>query len=800
MMVFAATMAISPALAVSDEEVVAAIERARAFLYSQQKEGNWELAPKPQNAVGSSVKGDQWGGLTAIATYALLASGESPQDARLQPAIEFLRKAEIAGVYALGMRAQVWTFLPASAENREAVRRDAELLIRGMKERASISGFWNYVVEPNTGSRADHSVSQYGVLGLWACADADLAIPRDVWQRIETCWLTTQTVEGGWPYMVNRSSNQPATVPMTLAGIATLFITQDQLHVSDALGCNGNQSNPAIDRGIEWVTSRYDKLASNTYPYYALYGVERIGVASGRKYLGTINWYEAGAQHLLENQLAAGSWNSKFGEGSEVVDTAFGLLFLSRGRAPLVMNKLQYDIRDDAKDESREANWNQRPRDAAGLARYIGKQAERDLHWQIVNLDVPVEELHDAPILYIAGNEALNFTEDEKAKLSEYVEGGGLIFGTADCGERAFASSFQQLGESLFPAYRFRELPDDHVIYRNQQFQRSKWQKKPSILGLSNGVRELMVLIPTADASRAYQMQTASANEELYQFGANLFLYSVEKQNLRFKGQTYVIRPKATAAPTRTVKVARLQYDGNWDPEPSGWRRLATLLANEAGVGLTVEPVALGTGDLAGFDIAHLTGTGDIKFDSTIRKQLQDYVKAGGTLVIDAAGGAKAFAESAEAELKATFPDYLKGFAEPLPAEHPLYALPDLLPEPDAKDAKGPKKPGEVSYRTYTRVNRVGRLRTPRIRAMLVNDRPAVLFSREDLSAGMVGQPVDGLFGYDPRSAMELMAKIVLYAGYEGKVPPTSRYVGAATRPATRAGIQGDNPVGSDPE
>ena len=38
----------------------------------------------------TDLKGRQWGGLTAIATYALVASGENPQDAELKPAIDFL--------------------------------------------------------------------------------------------------------------------------------------------------------------------------------------------------------------------------------------------------------------------------------------------------------------------------------------------------------------------------------------------------------------------------------------------------------------------------------------------------------------------------------------------------------------------------------------------------------------------------------------------------------------------------------------------------------------------------------------
>ena len=39
-----------------------------------------------------------------------------------------------------------------------------------------------------------------------------------------------------------------------------------------------------------------------------------------------------------------------------------------------------------------------------------------------------------------------------------------------------------------------------------------------------------------------------------------------------------------------------------------------------------------------------------------------------------------------------------------------------------------------------------------------------VIYSREDLSAGLVGQAVDGIVGYDPASATALMSHILSYA------------------------------------
>ncbi len=74
-----------------------------------------------------------------------------------------------------------------------------------------------------------------------------------------------------------------------------------------------------------------------------------------------------------------------------------------------MMNKLEYSI-DQHGDKPKEANWNQRPRDTANVTKWVSRQLERELNWQIVNLRGPVEDLHDAPILFISGNQPVNFT------------------------------------------------------------------------------------------------------------------------------------------------------------------------------------------------------------------------------------------------------------------------------------------------------------------------------------------------------------------------------------------------------
>src|SRR5438046_8488070 len=110
------------ARAATPDQVRHTIDKAKSYLYAEQKsDGTWE--------VPFEIHGDQKTGQTALAVYALLSSGDSHQDARLIPAIAYLKKTETTGVYALGMRCQVWLNLPPTPEVRAAMAKDPKVLV-----------------------------------------------------------------------------------------------------------------------------------------------------------------------------------------------------------------------------------------------------------------------------------------------------------------------------------------------------------------------------------------------------------------------------------------------------------------------------------------------------------------------------------------------------------------------------------------------------------------------------------------------------------------------------------------------
>jgi hypothetical protein len=842
--------------AATPEEVDKAIKRGVENLYTQQNEqGNWESTPSPgQNARKEQAdpKSGQWGGFSSLATYALLDSGESWSDKRVGKACEWLNKAPMIGTYAVALRAQIWQYLPQNANVKAAAQRDCGMLLSGMKARGDARGMWAYFVSDGNSPRYDHSTSQIALLGVWACNQAGRDAPIAFWKESENAWRSHQNQDGGWSYIYKGDGEQGTSkLSMTLAAVASLFIAQDFVHASDGINCKGNVFDDSLVVGTKWIK---EHLQEGFAGGYNLYAAERVGIASGFKYFGDFDWYKQAAEKLVRSQGADGSWGS-------IPETSFAIIVLSRGRAPVILNKFEYDLEGkppikivkappkpvepvkpapvkpnpnptagrpgrqvapppvkpeapkpitpepepvDPNATSYAANWCERPRDVALFTRWMSDTTERKLNWQVISNRATVDDFHDAPVLYMSGNQKLVLPKETIDKLRQYIEEGGLLFGQADCGSKEFTDSFIALGKELFPMYEFRELPADHPIFTRQQFLRKNWKSPPSVMGLSNGTRELMITLPGSDIARSWQQGEYKGKEEAFQVMNGIVLYSVDRQNLKYKGGSHVVRvDPAGNGGGRAIKVARLQFAGNWDPEPAGWRRLAAILQKQQQAQVTVETIKFGEGklDAAVYQIAHLTGTGGFTFTKDQLSEIRKFVIKGGVVVCDAAGGDSEFAASAETQLAqiiagsklepiaaddaalaagkggdagapmvAPGPVFQPGAAtttQPTTEPSGKSLLPDGPPpatQPAATQAVARAMlPGNfpIEYRSFARA-RMGTTENLRLKGIKFRKNWAVVFSAEDLATGMVGQQVDGINGYIPACATEIMRRLVL--------------------------------------
>ena len=211
------------------------------------------------------------------------------------------------------------------------------------------NGSWDY----QNRSFGDTSISQYAVLGLWEAENAGITVSPSVWDRAAQWYLSSQSGAGGWAY--HRDEAGQDTVSMTAAGVGSLLICERQLTPYRAaikvanplltpIDVDGERKryqpevgtrrvNQGIQAGINWFASNFttaNPAIIGHSPYYALYGIERIGALADQATLGRRDWFVEGQQYLSKNQSPNGSFSSSYGEGP---NTAWAVLFLTKSTA-----------------------------------------------------------------------------------------------------------------------------------------------------------------------------------------------------------------------------------------------------------------------------------------------------------------------------------------------------------------------------------------------------------------------------------------------------------------------------------
>lgn len=734
-------MAAAQTSRVTDESVDSAISRGIEWLKSQRNDKHWE----GQQAEGQAM----YGGDTSLALLAMLYCGENARRQDMAESLAWLADQPLTAVYTYGVRAHALALVPGRRYHKQ-LKKDVEWLRRAIYRRGGEgAGGYGYSLSDSGQGATDNSNSQYGVLGAWMASDAGIPIPEDYWLLVKEHWLRVQQANGGWAY---RDGGQ-STGSMTAAGLATAYVVLEKAYARDEGSFNGTSSPlcgehrnaqdvlAAIDRGLDWFGTNFkvdeNPGGASQWLYYYLYGVERIGRASGRKSFRGEDWFRAGAEFLLRSQQPNGAWPS-----SELRNTCFSLMFLAHGRAPLLMNKLQHG--DD---------WNNKIRDVAGLTRYCEKHFERLLNWQVITLDAPIEDLLEAPITYMAGHTAWEFTDEEVDKLREYCQRGGMLLGVPCCSRDEFAAGFKKLSARMFPQFPLKPVGPEHPII-NGEVQHTL-TKTPQMLEAHNGVRTL-IFMPTKDICAPWnQGRSVGRWEQYFHLGANMYLYATDKTRVRSRLETPYI-PHKQVSTRRTVKVARIQYDGPWDPEPYGWKRLVTYMNNEAATRLEVSSgVRLDAGELKNYKIAHITGSKPISLNAAELKGLRAFIVGGGTLLIDSAGGSREFSQSIEKYVSKV----IKRNTRYLQKDS-FFLHGKGIPDAVSLD--------RISYRRTARSSARGSS-LPRIRAHQSRSRLEVIFSPLDLSAGLLGTHIYNCRGYSSESALRIMRNMLLYANMKSR-------------------------------
>ncbi len=433
---------------VTREEVERAIREGVRFLKLQQRaDGSWPEIDIEANR-----------GTTALITLALITAGEPVGSPTIARAVDYLRNfgpEDLKSVYSVSLQTMVFA---AAQPDRDQLKiaanvrwlEDAQLK---PNDRFPWPGSWTYSAFKNR--QGDNSNTQYALLGLNAASEANIPVKPEVWALSRRYWEMCQRPDGGWGYQPD--DRQPTTGSMTCAGVSSLIITglkrfqgQESLAGEAIQNCGKGGVNPRLQAGIDWLSAHF-RVGENfgrgqQWRYYYLYGLERAGRLTGQRFFGDHDWYREGAEKLVHDQdPLSGFWKGALFESEDppVVATSFALLFLSKGRTPVLVNKLRHLPKDD---------WNHDADDARNLVGLVSRDWKHLLTWQVVDPAVAgVEDLLQAPIVYFNGHEAPEFDEAGRGLLRDYVEQGGFILADACCGREAFDRGFRALMEKVFP-------------------------------------------------------------------------------------------------------------------------------------------------------------------------------------------------------------------------------------------------------------------------------------------------------------------------------------------------------------
>lgn len=345
-------------------EVEAAIQKGLRFLES--KEG-----------MVSSAE-------TGLVVYTTLASGQTPD----HPLVKALLPKVVAKIGPDGYRPTQHHTYEAGVDAMALVAADRQKYLPQiqaiadflMREQRAYGG-WDYLGQEHQG---DTSISQYGMLGLWAAARAGVAIPPKVWDQSARWHIKTQLNDGAFAYQPLNSAPNPMH-SMTVAGIGSLCIAR--LHLTNGqspeiaepepdpeepkpkkkdkafgvlervnpadnqpLEDNAKPANaPAvyrvtstkkeldghIGRALGWLTKNFTVDKPVGWGTYYLYGLERAAALTGSSKIGNNDWYKLGSDYLIKTQKEDGSW---FDPSGHISATNFGVLFLVRATEKIVPN------------------------------------------------------------------------------------------------------------------------------------------------------------------------------------------------------------------------------------------------------------------------------------------------------------------------------------------------------------------------------------------------------------------------------------------------------------------------------
>ncbi|HEX6961907.1 MAG TPA: DUF4159 domain-containing protein [Lacipirellula sp.] len=748
----------------SAEQVRTSIRQGIEYLLNEQSaRGTWDDMT------------DYPGGVTALTTLALLNAGVEPSHPKIQKSLAYLRALEPNKTYTVALQTMALAEA-GQVRDRLLIQKNARWLSRVQITKGDRAGSWSYPLGENVGG--DNSNSQFAVLALHEAERVGAEVDPKVWKLAADYWKNCQNPDGSWGY-------QPVPMPgsgsMTCAGIGAWIICSG--HVGEPAAqatdagvqcCLPATEDDVLQRALVWMGRNFSVRrnpgqagAGSQWHYYYLYGLERVGRLSARRFIGDHDWYREGAEFLIAQQDPfSHHWLGRgHSEDNPHVTTSLALLFLSKGRRPVLMAKVKHGPGED---------WNNHPSDVGNLTAFVEKQWNIPLTWQIIEPEAAsVEDLLQSPVLFYSGSENPQLAGTEQ-KVRDYIDRGGFVFAEACCIDGAeFGMGFRAFLDRVFPEgeYKLRLAEPSHPIWRIDRLVRPESPYVGRLWVVEYGCRTCVVF-SEVDLSCYWELSGRRLDADLPQnalerledartIGLNVLAYATNREP-KGKEESFATlnTPELEAFGGRNViRVVKLEHGGGCNDAPGA---LANLLrtASQGELKLAVDNdefnLRASDPNLKRFHIAFMHGRHDFRFTPEERKNLREFLQNGGTLLADAICASEEFAKAFRREIQLVLPEQR---LQRIPTDHPLLS-----------EVGGKFNIQQVERRepAAAQAGQPMRARTqkgpPELEGIELDGRLAVIFSPLDISCALEQHEALQCRGYTRQDAARIALNVLMYA------------------------------------
>lgn len=747
-----------PAGPVTAEQVRSAINGGIKYLLEEQNEqsGKWNEIPRYP------------GGVTALCTLALLNAGVEANHPQIQKSLDALRKIKPSATYSVALQTMA---LCAAEPRRDQVQ--IQQNVRWLESVQLAGGQWSYP----SGS-GDNSNSQFAVLALHEAERVGATVQQETWEKAAKYWKECQNPDGSWGYQKNWADGLGS---MTCAGIAATVICSNKVNDPNAAVDNGlvqccrpKEEDDSLQRALSWLGRNFSvrrnpgrRGMERAWHYYYLYGLERVGRLTARRLIGEHDWYREGAEFLVAQQDPfSRHWiGAAHAEDKPDIATAFSLLFLSKGRRPVLVGKLKHGPDDD---------WNNHESDIANLTARAEELWGLDLTWQIVDPQAAsVDDLLQAPVLFLSGSQTPDLRGTE-TKIRDYLDRGGFLFAEACCVDGTdFEAGFRKFLAKVFPEkeYQLRRVGPEHPLWRVEELVRPESPYAGRLWAVEYGCRTCVVFseidlscyweLYGQGHSRGLPKIVADRLQDANAVGVNVLAYATNREpkgkEAAFVGGGDLIELNASGS-RGMIQIAKLQHGGGCNDAPGALVNLLRAAAQgELQLGISTNEFPVRADEtLKKFHLAFMHGRHDFRLTPDERTALREYLANGGMLFADSICASKEFAAAFRREMQSVFPE---NSLKPIPATDPL-----LTTATGGFDIRQVNRRDPAEQQPDQPLRARVRQVEPTLEGIEIDGRWAVVFSPYDISCALEQHESLECRGYTREDAARIGLNVLIYS------------------------------------